>query len=680
MSKLNEFEILDLINRLQEGQQIPEDYKYKLFPTTHKEYEIVYGGKMRKEDVLANEDGVFPVPLQIEKAFNKADERNESDWNNMLVYGDNLQFLKTIYENKDPLIKDKVKGKVNLIYIDPPFGTDSDFNTSQGLKAYTDKTKGSEFLEFLRRRLILAKEILADDGTIYVHIDSKKGHEVKLVLDELFPDFEFAEIVWVCGLLGSGKYYPKSHETIFCYKAPNAYFNPPKRLGYSPRITNALQKDDIGWYYTRGKESSGGSKSLKTYICKNPNLTKQEAINEANENRPQTAWSVWMGKEDMGKAFNDHAVGTYAYRQTENVGYPTQKPEALLKRIIEASTKPGDLVLDFFGGSGTTAVVAEKLGRKWITCDIGKLSIYTIQRRLLNVESSLSLENNKKSFDKKANSFVMLNTGYYDLEKIFSLNKEEYIKFVMNLFEIESVDKKINGITFDGQKKDGYYCIIFPYWKFSNASVDIDYLEDLHSYVGEKIGNRCYIVAPANYVDFISDYYEIGNMKYYFLKVPYHIIKELHKVQFKKFRQPQSKKNINDLDNAIGFHFMRQPRVSSELVVNKEKVEIHINKFYSEFTEEESGKDMDNFESLSMVLIDKNYNGKEFQMDIYYFSEELLPKKVKLTDEEALIREELKQQPKIVIPAFDKSSCGEKVMVIYVDIYGNEFIEELKVE
>jgi site-specific DNA-methyltransferase (adenine-specific)/adenine-specific DNA-methyltransferase len=115
----------------------------------------------------------------------------------MIVFGDNLQFLKTIFKNEDALIKDKVKGKVKLIYIDPPFGTDSDFESDNGNKAYRDKAKDADFIEFLRRRLILAKEILSEDGSIYVHLDSKKVHVVKLILDELFGEHNFRnEITW----------------------------------------------------------------------------------------------------------------------------------------------------------------------------------------------------------------------------------------------------------------------------------------------------------------------------------------------------------------------------------------------------------------------------------------------------------------------------------------------------
>ncbi len=674
---LTQKEIEFIIEKLKNGQQLPEDLQYKLFPVKQKEYELVYGGKMRKEDILANEDGVFPVPLQVEKVFNGKRENWEDEWRNMIVFGDNLQFLKTVYENRDPLIKDKIKGKVKLIYIDPPFATESDFDTKEGQLAYVDKATNSEFVEYLRRRLVVAKEVLADNGSIYVHIDSKKGHIVKLIMDEIFSDFQFAEIIWVCGLMGSGSFYPKSHETIFCYKKKSSFFDPPKRLGYSKRITKALQKDDSGWYYTRGRESSGGSAYLKSYISDNPKLTKDEAIEEASGKRPQYVWDVWMGKKDLADEFNDYPVGTYAYTKNEKLGYPTQKPELLLKRIIEASSNAGDIVLDFFGGSGTTAAVAEKLERKWITCDIGKFSFYTMQKRILNISNSKSFSDSKKTFSKKAKSFITVNTGYYDLKKVFELKQEEYKRFVMELFDIEPTKKKISGISIDGQRKDGFYSIIYPYWEFKDAAVDEEFLKDLHSHRGKKAGSRLYVISPANYVDFISDYYEIDSVRYYFLKVPYQIIKELHKVEFKKFRQPQSKSNVNDLEDAVGFHFIRQPKVKSELKTKNEKVEIHIKEFYSDFTEEETGKDMENYESLAMVLVDKNYNAEAFEMDEYYFAEDLLPKRKKGDEED--IKEELKKQKDIVI-SLNKKECGKKLMVVYIDIYGNEFKEALSLK
>ncbi len=362
--------------------------------------------------------------------------------------------------------------------------------------------------------------------------------------------------------------------------------------------------------------------------------------------------------------------------------YPTENPEELLKRVIECATDEGDILMDFFAGSGTTAAVAEKMNRKWITCDIGKFSVYTTQKRLINISKSKSLEEENRKYKKEAKSFIAINTGHYDLEKVFKLEQAEYEKFVMDLFEVESKNKTIGGVRIDGERKDGYNVIIWAYWKFKDAAVDEDYLYDLHSYIGNKAGKRVYIIAPASYVSFISDYYEIDKVRYYFLKVPYQVIRELHKVQFKKFRQPQSKNNVNDLEDTVGFHFMRQPEVKSGISANSKEMQITIKKFLSDFTEDETGQEMENFESLSMVLVDKDFNGNEFDMDEYYFADDLLPKKQKKSDEngEQNLKEELKHSKEIKLPMIPLKECGKRIMLIYVDVYGNEFKEEFKVK
>jgi site-specific DNA-methyltransferase (adenine-specific)/adenine-specific DNA-methyltransferase len=180
-------------------------------------------------------------------------------------------------------------------------------------------------------------------------------------------------------------------------------------------------------------------------------------------------------------------------------------------------------------------------------------------------------------------------------------------------------------------------------------------------------------------VDFISDYYEIDNVRYYFLKVPYHIIKELHKVQFKKFRQPQSKKNVNDLEDAIGFHFMKQPEVETKVTLTKTEVKISIKKFLSDFSEDDKGQELENLESLAMVLIDKDFDGQAFDMDEYYFAEDLLPKK-KGKKEDENVSEELKKTNEINLPPMSKKECGKNLMIIYVDIYGNEFKEKFEIK
>lgn len=224
LSKAEKDYIFDLLDK---GESIPEDFKYKLFPVDHKEYELAYAGKMRKEDLLANDDGSFPVPLQIEKVFNGSDHPlYEDGWRNMIVFGDNLQFLKTIYKNEDPIIKGNVKGKVKLVYIDPPFATSDDFQSKEGAKAYTDKKKGAEFIEYIRKRLIMIREILSDDGCIFVHLDWKKAHYIKVVLDEVFGETNFVnEIVWHYpdNFQGNVKGFANNHNVIFWYSKSANY-------------------------------------------------------------------------------------------------------------------------------------------------------------------------------------------------------------------------------------------------------------------------------------------------------------------------------------------------------------------------------------------------------------------------------------------------------------------------
>lgn len=344
------------------------------------------------------------------------------------------------------------------------------------------------------------------------------------------------------------------------------------------------------------------------------------------------------------------------------------------------ASNEGDLIMDFFCGSGTALIAAEKLNRRWIGCDIGKLAIYATQKRLLEIDQSKDLIDTKKKYNKPAKSFAIVTSGLYDLGKIFALQKDEYINFVKNLFEIEETKTtKIGGVEIDGKKRE-FYAKIFPYWDLKNASVDEKYLQELHKNIGKKIDGRFYIIAPANNVDFISDYHEIGDVRYYFLKVPYQIIKELHKVQFKKFRQPQSKSQINDLDEAIGFHFIRQPEVKSEIKKLKDKVVLKIKKFESAYSQDETGEKLKNFESLAMLLVDLNYDGEKFMMTNYYFAQDLLNHKTNDEEEsEEEIKKELKKQ-KEIIKEFPKKDCGKEIMAIYVDIYGNEFREVFKVK
>ena len=470
-----------LMECLAKGTNIPDDFQEKLFPTSQKEYELRYAGKMRREDLLADQDGTFAVPLQVEKIYNGDRKKFDDGWRNMIIFGDNLQFLKTIYKNEDPLIKDRVKGKVKLIYIDPPFGTSSDFEGDSGQKAYSDKAKDADFIEFIRRRLMVAKEILAEDGSIFIHLDWKKAHYIKLVLDEIFGENCFRnEIIWTyTGPSAPGqRQFSRKHDVIFWYANSSTKW--------------IFNKDDIRMPYhetTAGKFESDG-----------------------------TGFGGAEADLSLGKIPEDWWYMPVVSRiRTEILGYPTQKPEILLERIIKTTTNKDDIVLDFFSGSGTTAAVAEKLNRRWITCDIGKYSFYTIQKRLLTIEKSKDLNNKKKLYEKPAKTFVTVNTGMYDLEKMQTLNKEKYIEFVLQLFEVTSKKTTKKGFAFHGERRDGYPVIVWEYWKHRESNLDLPFLENLHQTLGKGIGKRIYIIAPANAVDFVSDFYEIEDTRYYFL-------------------------------------------------------------------------------------------------------------------------------------------------------------------
>ena len=706
MANLNKQDIEFLMDCLKNGKEIPEVYKYAIFPTKQKEYELVYAGKMRKEDVLADTEEAKPVPLQIEKIFNgNKYPLFSKDWHNLLVFGDNLQILKTFNENKDPLVKNKIKGKVKLIYIDPPFGTGDEYDGNNGQSAYSARKKGADYVEFVRRRLILLSELLADDGIIFVRQGYNFSAYIKVILDEVFGKGNFInEIIVNRGKqrFGGKNKYSTATDTVFLYaKNPNYTFNSFKRSRYAGEAkgTNMLMKghrnppertfiDPHGnkvvllpppnqyWKFIQSKLDVMYEKGVM-YLAKSQKGL-DSGITKIENGKKIPVDYVPSFKFDADKTIDSNWTDISGYAQTTD--YPTENSEDLLNRVIQTGTQQGDLVLDCFGGSGTTAIVAEKLGRRWITCDIGKLSVYTIQKRLLEIELSKDVENQKKNYGKPAKSFAVVTSGLYDLGKVFALQKDEYINFVKNLFEIEETKTtKISGVEIDGKKRE-FYAKIFPYWELKNASVDEKYLQELHKNIGKKIDGRFYIIAPANNVDFISDYHEIGDVRYYFLKVPYQIIKELHKVQFKKFRQPQSKSQINDLDEAIGFHFIRQPEVKSEIKKLKDKVALKIKKFESAYSQDETGEKLKNFESLAMLLVDLNYDGEKFMMTNYYFAQDLLNRKTDDKEEsEEEIKKELKKQVEI-IKEFPKKDCGKEIMAIYVDIYGNEFREVFKVK
>ena len=624
-----------IVNILQSGKPLPSSYQEVLFPIDHKEYTLTYKEKKSKQEILSIGDEPQAVPFQIEKEFNC---NSNEDWHNLLVCGDNFQALKTIYENKDPLIKDKVKGKVKLIYIDPPFATEGDFTAKDGEKAYSDKIKGAEFIEFLRERLILAREILADDGAIYVHLDWKKAHYIKVILDEVFGENYFQnEIVWCYGeAINSKKRWNRKHDVIYFYsKSENFTFNYEKVLEeYSE---NTIKK------YKYVDENGNRYRLMGRGLAGSPIRSKRDVSIEWEKTHPELVYRHYM--KDGVLPVDYWNVPIINQSSAERIGYPTQKPEELLEKIILASSNEGDIVMDFFAGSGTSLVVAEKLGRRWIGCDIGKLSIYTIQKRLLTLSSPAS--------------FCLVNAGCYNLETVFNLERDKYYNFVLDLFHIDRQETKINGIKIDGKRR-GDWVKVFTFQDFeNNTAIDESYIDELHSQIGSRVGKRFYLIAPEMNVDIVGDYYKIGDVKYYLLRIPYQVIAELHKLKFKKLQQPNKKENINSIENSVGFYFNEIPEVKSRLSIQNNKVKIEISSVTSPYMQLDNNKPIDKI--LAMVLLDTSAN-ENFIMQEVYFADEIETDKGYIID-------------------IDSAKClTNKIKLIYVDIFGNEFKEVLEIK
>src|ERR1035441_10487087 len=214
----------ELIRLLQKSEDLSPEWARILFPPEKREYELVYQGKEREEDILAN---TLAVPLQPVRTFGK----NGIEWHNQLIFGDNLQVMKSLLELKKAGKLCNADGTpgVRLAYIDPPFATKQDFRGTEDQKAYQDRIAGAAFCEFMRKRLVLLRELLADNGSLVVHLDSKRVHYVKLLLDEIFGESRFVnEIIWRSTVFtGSSKAianrFPANHQTLLWYRGKSGY-------------------------------------------------------------------------------------------------------------------------------------------------------------------------------------------------------------------------------------------------------------------------------------------------------------------------------------------------------------------------------------------------------------------------------------------------------------------------
>lgn len=612
---LTDEEIQKLIECIQDGTEVPEDLVIKLSPSffdklrsagkfDYKELDrfkiptIEYAGK-RSESVILAQAALTggAAPLQVVRSFG---ESSENEWRNMIVQGDNLQFLKTCYMNQDPLIKDKVKGKVKLVYIDPPFATKSDFQSSEGADSYSDKIDRAEFIESLRERLIYMKEILADDGSIFVHLDWKMAHYLKIIMDEVFGESNFInEIIWYYRRWNiAANLFARNHDNIFYYS---------KNKG---RYTfNNL-------YIPKSEKSSGDGKAWLSIIDEETGRRKSVLLDEESKGVP------------MPDVFEISMINPMALER-RMVNYPTQKPEALLERLIKASTNENDLIIDLFAGSGTTAAVAEKLGRRWITCDFGKHAIYTMQKRILNIADSNKLDtsnNKKEKYNLSPKPFDIVSAGAYDFSKIMNLrqNKDSYISFVLGLFGLTQENNankyKLPNIY---ALNNGNPVEIYPVWDdeyLKEVRIDEEYLEQIVYASGGRLKGDYYIITPETCTligDTTIKNSQGDNVYFHMLKFPYKILEDVSR-HFQIEEQPCNANDINRLISSTGFYFNEDVKIEIKRIKNGLRIESFSTNILDSKKERYEGLD-----GLSMILIDLNYNGKVFNMDMAVYAKDI---------------------------------------------------------
>ena len=456
MSK-SDFDMLDLtdnekreiISLIEQGKPLPDQYRFLLFGDK-REVELVWNGKKREVcDVILPFQTIEQVDEpRSERSADKETQmdlfddrgRQKAGWTNKLIWGDNKLILSSLRNGQ---IRDEIQrnGGIKLIYIDPPFDVGADFTTDitfgEEEKSFTKEPtileeiayrdtwgKGADsFISMIYERLILMRDLLAEDGSIYVHCDWRVSGYLRLVLDEIFGKENFQrEIIWrigwISGYKTKAKNWIRNHDTIFYYSKDKDNFVFNKQ--YIPYANDYVRRD--------GKKPNGNGYAIEdTWNCSD--IDRLDSIQ----------------------------IMSFS---SEKTGYATQKSECLLERIIKASSNEGDIVADFFAGSGTTLAVAEKLNRKWIGSDLGKFAIHTTRKRMINVQRQL------KSADKPYRAFEILNLGKYERAHYIGINHDlrteqqrrqikkketEFVELILKAYKAQKVDGFNN---FSGKKSD----------------------------------------------------------------------------------------------------------------------------------------------------------------------------------------------------------------------------------
>lgn len=377
-------------------------------------------------------------PAQLKEVYGQEKE----GWINKIFWGDNIQVM-------SHLLKD-YRGKVDLIYIDPPFDSKADYKKKIKLKGktvendqstfeekqYGDIWTNDDYLQFLYERIVLCRELLSDNGSLYLHCDYHKSHQIRMILDEVFglgamisPNGQGfrAEIIWDKGFRGteSKNIYQRTHDTIFWYSKTSEWiWNQQFEEYKDAKMSRYNQVDEDGKRYALIK-------------------------------RVRTDGSVYYGKcyfNEAGKKIEDVIFEPImASTDRERTDYPTQKPESLIERLVKSSSNPGDLVFDCFMGSGTTQAVAMKLGRRFIGADINLGAIQTTTKRLINIANDL----NSQILPTDAyTGFEVYNVNNYDMFR----NPVEARELILQALEVQPFE---TSNVYDGEK-DGRMIKVMP--------------------------------------------------------------------------------------------------------------------------------------------------------------------------------------------------------------------------
>lgn len=503
--KLGDNDIRDINRLLLEGKTLPEKYRFLLFEEK-RQVELVWNGK--NNDVCN-----IVLPFQVIESVDEPrserkkgrlmtlydfdiDERGrqKKGWTNKLIWGDNKFILSSL---KNGPLRDEIErqGGIKLIYIDPPFDVGANFSMpiEVGEEQFTKKAnvleeiayrdtwgKGSDsFISMLYERLRLMRDLLSKDGTIYVHCDWRVNGLVRLIMDEIFGKERFLnEIVWQrTGAHNDADRFGVVHDTIFVYRKGESWtFNPVFVSLTEEHIETRFNQveEETGRRFFAGPITAPGQGPPRKFRGKEilpPNgrhwSYSQEAIDELESknmiyySKTGTPYLKQYMDENIQKGRRIQSVWSDILPSktgSEIVGYPTQKPEALLERIVEASSSPGDLIADFFCGSGTTLAVAEKKGRHWIGSDLGKFAIHTTRKRMIEVQRGLKKEG------KEFRAFEVLNLGKYERQHYIGINSNladeeqnqqiarkeaEFIKLILSAYGAEQVE---GFRTFHGKK------------------------------------------------------------------------------------------------------------------------------------------------------------------------------------------------------------------------------------